>query len=155
MLKKFDYVLARIMEVIMTVSLLLTVTVTFMQVLFRYVLSTPLPWAQEFLMLCFVYSIFSGATVLVYRNEHLTVDLFDNLKEGSDKLLKVLECVVAITVLGVFVYFGMELVNQNFKTGQTLGLLPLQRAYLYMAIPVSATVMIYFYIRRFFSIWSG
>ncbi|MBY8909807.1 TRAP transporter small permease [Salinicoccus roseus] len=155
MLKKFDSILARIMEVIMTVSLLLTVTVTFIQVLFRYVLGMPLPWAQEFLMLCFVYSIFSGAAVLVYKNEHLTVDLFDNLGRGMDKVLKVLESVVAIFVLGVFVYFGMDLVNQNFATGQTLGLLPVQRAYLYMAIPVSAAVMIYFYIRRFFSIWSG
>lgn len=155
MIRKLDYILAKIIEVIMTVSLLLTVTVTFIQVLFRYALSIPLPWAQEFLMLCFVYSIFSGAALLVYRNEHLAVDLFDNLSSKKDKMLKILECIVAIIVLSVFVYFGMELVNQNFASGQTLGLLPVQRAYLYLAIPVSAVFMIYFYIRRFFNIWFG
>lgn len=152
MLKKIDYLLAKIMEVIMTVSLLMTVIITFIQVVSRYVFQISLPWAQELLMICFVYSIFSGAAFLVYKKEHLTVDLLDNISSKKDKLLKVLECAIAITVLCVFIYFGAELVNQNFASGQTLGLIPIQRAYLYLAIPISSAFMIYFYIRRLFNI---
>jgi len=152
MFKKIDYLLAKIIEIITIVSLLITVIVTFVQVLFRYVFQISLPWAQEFLMIFFVYSIFAGAVFLVYKNEHLVVDLFDNLNAKIDKLLKILECIVAIIVLCVFVYFGMELVNQNFVTGQTLGLIPFQRAYLYLAVPVSSAFMVYFYIRRLFNL---
>ncbi|MEK4306761.1 TRAP transporter small permease [Oceanobacillus sp. FSL K6-0251] len=152
MLKKVDYLLAKVMEVIMTVSLLMTVIITFLQVVSRYVFQIPLPWAQELLMVFFVYSIFAGAAFLVYRKEHLVVDLFDNMSAKKDKILKILECIVANIVLCVFIYFGMELVNQNFASGQTLGLIPIQRAYLYLAIPVSSAFMVYFYIRRLFNI---
>ncbi|MFC4660705.1 MULTISPECIES: TRAP transporter small permease [Oceanobacillus] len=152
MLKKIDYLLAKVMEVIMTVSLLMTVIITFLQVVSRYVFQIPLPWAQELLMVFFVYSIFSGAAFLVYQKEHLVVDLFDNMSAKKDKILKILECIIAIIVLSVFIYFGMELVNQNFASGQTLGLIPIQRAYLYLAIPVSSAFMVYFYIRRLFNI---
>lgn len=155
MLNKLDYIISKILEVIMTVSLLLTVAVTFIQVVFRYVLQISLPWAQEFLMVCFVYSIFFGAAMLVYKNEHLVVDLFDNLPSIIDKLLKSLECIIALGVLIVFIYYGMELANQNFASGQTLGLLPFKRAYLYLAVPVSSVFMIYFYLRRLSKTWLG
>ena len=128
---------------------------TFLQVVLRYVFSTSLPWSQEFLMMTFVYSVFAGAAFLVYKNDHLVVDLYDNLSHRKHKILSILDIIVAVTVLVVFVYFGWQLVSQNLRSGQTLTLLPIKRAYLYMAIPVSALFMIYFYLRRFFKLCFG
>lgn|SRR5699024_1898359 len=155
MLNKLDNILSKILEIIMTVSLLLTVIITFLQVIFRYIFNISSPWTQELLMICFIYSIFFGAAILVYRKEHLVVDLFDNLSETKEKLLKTLEFIVAVFFLSVLIYFGMELVKQNLISGQTLGVLPFKQAYLYLAIPVSSVFMIYFYVRRLFKIWLG
>ncbi|HLQ70165.1 MAG TPA: TRAP transporter small permease [Bacillota bacterium] len=155
MLNKFDDIISKILEVIMTVCLSLTVVITFVQVVFRYVLKISLPWSQELLMVFFVYSIFFGAAVLVHKKDHLVVDLFDNLPDIINKLLMTLESFIAIVVLLVFIYYGMGLVNQNLASGQTMGLLPFKRAYLYLVVPVTSVFMIYFYIRRLYKTWVG
>ena len=155
MFEKLDLALSKVLEFIMVVGLVITVIMTFVQVVLRYVFSTSLPWSQEFLMLTFVYSVFAGAAHLAYKNEHLVVDLFDNLSDRTNKIFSLLEIIVTLTVLFVFAYFGWILVQQNLQSGQTLTLLPYKRAYLYMAIPVSAIFMIYFYLRRFFKVCFG
>ena len=139
----------------MILCLSLTVIVTFLQVLFRYFIQISIPWSQEFLMICFVYSVFSGAAVLVSKNEHLVVDLFEKLPKKYDVLFRVIECLVALFVLSILVIYGSILVNQNLVSGQTLGLLPIQRAYLYMAVPLSSLFMIYFYVRRLYKVCFG
>lgn len=155
MLNKIDDIISKILEVIMTACLFLTVLITFIQVVFRYTLKISFPWSQELLMVFFVYSIFFGAAVLVHKKDHLVVDLFDNLSESINKLLTTLESIIAIAVLLVFIYYGMDLVNQNLASGQTLGLLPFKRAYLYLVVPVTSFFMIYFYLRRLYKTWVG
>ena len=155
MINKIDATLSKILETIMVITLLVTVIVTFIQVVFRYFLQISLPWSQEFLMLCFVYSVFSGAAYLVSKNEHLVVDLFDKLPKKLDGFLSILECLIAIFVLAVFVYYGFDLVQLNLDTGQTLSSLPIQRAYLYMAVPIFSIMMIYFYVRRLIKLCFG
>lgn len=155
MFEKVDNTLIKLLEFIMVFTLALTVVFTFIQVILRYFLQVSVPWSQEFLMICFVYSIFSGAAVLVSKNEHLVVDLFENLPKKYDVTFNIIECAVALFVLGIFAYFGTILALQNFSSGQTLGLLPIQRAYLYLAVPVSSAFMIYFYIRRLLKVCFG
>jgi len=155
MINKIDGILSKVLETIMVITLLITIIVTFLHVVFRYFLQISVPWSQEFLMLCFVYSIFAGAAYLVSTHEHLVVDLFDKLNPKIDMLLNILECVIAILVLVVFTYYGYDLVMSNLMTGQTLSSLPIQRAYLYMAVPIFSIFMIYFYIRRLYKICFG
>ncbi|MCK1976969.1 TRAP transporter small permease [Jeotgalicoccus huakuii] len=155
MFEKIDDSITKFLEFIMILCLSLTVIVTFLQVLFRYFIQISIPWSQEFLMICFVYSVFSGAAVLVSKNEHLVVDLFEKLPKKYDVLFRVIECLVALFVLSILVIYGSILVNQNLVSGQTLGLLPIQRAYLYMAVPLSSLFMIYFYVRRLYKVCFG
>lgn len=155
MFEKIDDSITKFLEFIMILCLSLTVIVTFLQVLFRYFIQISIPWSQEFLMICFVYSVFSGAAVLVSKNEHLVVDLFEKLPNKYDVLFRVIECLVALFVLSILVIYGSILVNQNLVSGQTLGLLPIQRAYLYMAVPLSSLFMIYFYVRRLYKVCFG
>lgn len=155
MFEKIDNSITKFLEFIMIFALSLTVIVTFVQVLLRYFIKVSIPWSQEFLMICFVYSVFAGAAVLVSKNEHLVVDLFEKLPKKYDILFKVFECLVALFVLSILVIYGSILVSQNLISGQTLGLLPIQRAYLYMAVPLSSLFMIYFYVRRLYKVCFG
>lgn len=155
MFEKIDNSITKFLEFIMILCLSLTVIITFLQVLFRYFIQISIPWSQEFLMICFVYSVFSGAAVLVSKNEHLVVDLFEKLPKKYDVLFRVVECLVALFVLSILVIYGSMLVSQNLVSGQTLGLLPIQRAYLYMAVPLSSLFMIYFYVRRLYKVCFG
>lgn len=140
--------LGKVLQVLATVSLSLTVIITFLQVLFRYVFKSPISWSQEVLMISFVYSILFGAALAVKNKEHLTVDLFDNLSSIKEKILVVIEFIITGTVILILLYFGWELVRANFESGQIVGILPLKKAYVYLAIPLSALFMLYFHIRK-------
>ena len=140
--------LGKVLQVLATVSLSITVIITFLQVLFRYVFKSPISWSQEVLMISFVYSILFGAALAVKNKEHLTVDLFDNLSSIKEKILVVIEFIVTGTVILILLYFGWELVRANLNSGQIVGILPLKKAYVYLAIPLSALFMLYFHIRK-------
>lgn len=140
--------LGKVLQLLATVSLSLTVIITFVQVLFRYVFKSPISWSQEVLMISFVYSILFGAALAVKNKEHLTVDLFDNLSSIKEKILVVIEFIITGTVILILLYFGWELVRANLESGQIVGILPLKKAYVYLAIPLSALFMLYFHIRK-------
>ena len=147
-MRKLDHVLGKLLQFITTISLSITVLITLLQVLFRYLFKSPLSWSQEVLMISFVYSILFGAALAIKNKEHLTVDLFDNLSAIKEKILVTVEFIITGTVILTLLYFGWELVRANLDSGQIVGILPLKKAYVYLAIPISALFMLYFHIRK-------
>lgn len=45
------------------------------QIFFRYVMGTPLPWTEEFVMIAFIWAVFWAAAFLVPIREHVTFDV--------------------------------------------------------------------------------
>lgn len=155
MFSKIDGIIAKITEFLMVSTLLVAIIFTLIQVVLRYFLHISLPWSQEFIMMCFIYSIFSGAAYLAFNSEHLVVDLFDDLSEKLEKILIIIESIVVIAVSFVFVYFGIDLVIKNFESAQTLATLPIKETWLYLSVPISSSIIIYFYIRKLVKLCRG
>ncbi|WP_188455810.1 TRAP transporter small permease [Virgibacillus oceani] len=150
-LSKVDSLLGKLLEIITTICLSVTVVVTLLQVVFRYVIQQPLSWSQEVLMVSFVYSILFGSALAIKNSEHLTVDLYDNISKSFSVILKTLEFIVVGVMIAALVYYGFILVMDNFESGQILGILPVKKAYVYLALPVSGLFMLYFHIKKVFS----
>ncbi|WP_099159633.1 TRAP transporter small permease [Virgibacillus ndiopensis] len=150
-LSKIDSFLGKLLEIITTICLSAAVVVTLLQVVFRYVIQQPLSWSQEVLMVSFVYSILFGSALAIKNSEHLTVDLYDNLSNTFSIILKTLEFIVVGVMIVTLVYYGFILVMDNFESGQVLGILPVKKAYVYLALPVSGLFMLYFHIKKVFS----
>jgi len=148
--KRLDDLLGRLLEIIITLCLASVVVITFLQVFFRYVLKYPLTWSQEALMISFVYSILFGAALAVKNDEHLKVDLFENIPVIVRKILNVVQYLVMLILIISLLYYGYLLVQSNLESGQIVGMLPIKKAYVYMAIPVSALFMLYYQIKKVF-----
>lgn len=146
--KKIDDYLGRALEIIITICLAAVVIITFLQVCFRYVFKQPLGWSQEVLMVCFVYSVLFGAALAIKNSEHLQVNIFEKMPKMIEKVFKALEFTVVIAVIVCLFYFGFGLVMDNFDSGQVLGMVPIKKAYVYMAIPISALFMLYYQIKK-------
>lgn len=145
---RVDYYLGKCMETLMLVSLFLTVAVTLAQVIFRYVLGSSLAWSQELALIGFVYSVLFGAVVCLKNNDHLQVDLLDNAPLWMQKLSSIMEFTIITIFILVLLYFGFQLFLNNLISGQVVGILPVQKAYVYLALPLSAVFMLYFHIRK-------
>ncbi|MFB5662253.1 TRAP transporter small permease [Alteribacillus sp. HJP-4] len=147
-MQKIDALIIKILELLMFLFLVITVFVTFLQVFYRYVLGQSLAWSQEFVLITFVYAVLLGAVVCLYHKDHLQVDLLDNKPLWLQKMATVLEFVIVGFFIVIFTYYGFQLVNNNLTSGQTVGILPVQTAYVYFAIPISGLFMLYFHIRQ-------
>lgn len=154
LLKKIDFYIEKLLEFIITFCLSITVSLTLLQVFFRFVLKQPLSWSQEVVMISFVYSILFGAALAFKNAEHLTVDIFENAKAHMQKALNILSYLVVLVMIIVFIYFGFMLVSDNLKSGQILGFLPIKKGYVYMALPISSLFMLYYHVKKVFK-WFG
>ncbi|WP_010648080.1 TRAP transporter small permease [Oceanobacillus massiliensis] len=149
-LKKLDAFLGKLLEVIITVCLGAVVVVTFAQVLFRYIFQQSLTWSQEVLMISFVYSVLFGAALAIKNNDHLSVDLFENLPSSIRRIFNVIEFIIVGIVIVVVFYYGCLLVASNLQSGQIVGILPIKMAYVYLAVPISALFMTYYHVKKVF-----
>ncbi|GBG07058.1 putative TRAP transporter small permease protein [Paenibacillus agaridevorans] len=98
-------------------------------------------------MISFVWFVLFGAALAVKHKEHLKIDLVENFPSSIRKLFKMIELIVIFAFLFVFIYYGILLIRDNFQSGQTVGFLPLQVAYVYMAIPISGLCMLYYTVK--------
>lgn len=113
---------------------------TLAQVVFRYVIAAPLPWSEELARYCFIWIVFLGGAVGLSRGIHLGVDLFVNMlpikmKRGLDALTTVLIAGFSATII----YASIPVIEMNMlQRSPSLGL---QMSWIYMAIPVSMSLI--------------
>lgn len=146
-MKKLNAYIEKFLELLIVTSLTITVTVTFLQVLFRYVIKISADWTQDIIMISFIYSVFFGAALAVKNKEHLTVDLLDKAPQKVKNITRTLEVVVVGTMIIIFIIYGFILVKNNFQSGQIIGSLPINIAYIFISLPISGLFMLYFHIR--------
>jgi TRAP-type C4-dicarboxylate transport system permease small subunit len=58
------------------VVILLAIAINFANIIGRYVLLAPLPWAEEVLVFLVIWGVCLGASAVTYDNRHLDMDLF-------------------------------------------------------------------------------
>ena len=138
--KKFWQVLDFLPEVVLGITVLVTTITIFSQVVFRYVFSRPIYWADEFAVLVFAWMIFTGTVVATKYNEHLSVDTFIRM------LPKRLQTVLTIaTNTAIFMVIVLLFIEGVALTQKTVGLnypaMEISRGFLYISIPVTAPLM--------------
>ncbi|PSL48597.1 TRAP-type C4-dicarboxylate transport system permease small subunit [Salsuginibacillus halophilus] len=145
---KVDQWIERFSALLMFVSLIVTVGVTLLQVIYRYVLNTSLVWGQEAVLITFVYTVLFGAVICVKHYDHLQVDLLENAPGWVQRFSRLLENIVTTAFIVVLLFYGGILFLDNLASGTTVATLPVEQAYVYLAIPLSAVLMLYFQVRR-------
>ncbi len=139
-LKKFLRFLDFLPEVVLGLTVLVTTVTIFAQVVFRYVFSRPIYWADEFAVLVFAWMIFTGTVVATKYNEHLSVDTF--IRMLPKRLQMVLTIATNVAILMVIVLLFIEGIT---LTQETIGLkypaMEISRGFLYISIPVTAPLM--------------
>ena len=120
-------------------TLVLTIMV-FLQVLYRYVLHSPLAWSEEFAMFLFQWCIFIGAALAIRHGYHFHVDLVTSRLSGKWKsALQMLSSAIIFVVAYTMVHMGINMVLSNEYIYPTL---QIRVSYAYLAFPVSGVLII-------------
>ena len=118
------------------------IAITFIQVIFRYILNSALPWAGEIAIFFFIWIIFLGATISLIKGLHIGVDIFTNLlNKKYQRFFLILTNLLIILFCTFIIYGSIPLIIDNFT--QLSPALEIRLTYIYICIPISMLAMIY------------
>lgn len=140
-----------------TIIFMITIVVlVIFQIISRYILSIPTPWAHEIIMFSFVWWVFFAATIGLRKKRHLGVDSLTNLiNQKSLKVGKALVIFREMTIMAFLLFIfclGVRatLDHMGLKTailGVPLGLM------IYIVFPIFSILMIFFTIESVLNIF--
>ena len=123
------------------------VLITLAGVWWRYVLNAPLAWPEQVSRILFVWMTFVGAAVLYRDRLHVAIDMFvmklpPRLQIGAMWLVELWLLLFNVVLL----IYGLKLSVDTLD--QTFGALDISPATFYFAAPVSAGMMILYFLER-------
>lgn len=119
----------------------LLVTVVFLQVIFRFILNSPLAWTEELARYSLIWLTFLGAAYAMSSKAHIGMEFFVNLFSVSiRKALYIAATFASLLFFLLMVVEGYDLAMQGMS--QTSPVLRIPMGMIYMIIPLSGAILI-------------
>lgn len=137
-----DKILAWIVIVLMGAAVLNVVW----QVITRWVLQDPSSYTEELARYLLIWIGLLGAAYAAGQNLHLAIDILPMKLAGAarHRLEIVIQVIVFLFALGVMVIGGLRLATLTLRFGQISAALGLPLGYVYMAIPLSGALIMFY-----------
>lgn len=145
--KTVDNAIKRLIKVSIILLLILMVVCVTLQIVFRYFLAKPLAWSEELARYAFVWISFLAASLALDYNMHFGIDFF--VGKFSDRVRTIIETAMFLLIIifsAVLLFKGMEVVA--FARMSRSSGLQLRMDYVFLAIPVSSLLYIYFSVKK-------
>ncbi len=139
---RIDKILANFLVVIMAVMVLNVLW----QVASRFLLGTPSSFTDELARYLMIWVGILGAAYVSGKNMHVAIDVLPSrLSEGTQKKLKlVVRLLIILFCLTAMVIGGSRLVYITYVLDQNSAALQVPLAVVYMVIPISGLLIIYY-----------
>lgn len=125
------------------VSISAATLVLFINIVLRYFFNSNTTWAYEFIRYAMIWITFVGASVCFGKGLHVGIDFFlEYLSERFRRMVVIFVYLVSLLLMGFLIAYGWELVMFSLKTGQITPSLQIKMYWVYLAIPVGATLSV-------------
>ncbi len=132
--------LVRLTETLAAILIAFIVCCNAAQIFCRYVLLTPLSWTDEAMRYAMVWVAFLAGSALVFRQEHMALNIVDMLKvRWAVWLLRAFVLIMILSFAVLLVMYGWPLAMRNAKQLSPSAQLPL--VYAYIAVPIGGALM--------------
>lgn len=109
----------------------------------RYLLGTGITWAEELSRLLFVWTVFLGAYIALCRKGHMAIVMVvDRIPAPVRRVVAVIGWVLVLAFICAIAFTGFRLAFATWGFGRTTPILRISAAWGYLAVPVSAVLMI-------------
>lgn len=144
-LKALDVLESTAMVVFMTVATVMT----FVQVIFRYVLNNSIFWAEEVVLYSIICMSFVGASMGVRKHAHISVDILNTIASPRiNRWLIAIACVLGAIFGGILLFYGWQLFTATLQRGQLSPALRIPVAWAYAPIPIAGVLLIIRYVTQ-------
>ena len=140
--EKVDAVLFQLLRHVCAVILGALVAVVFFIFFGRYVMHHSPMWGEPFSLLCLVWLSLLGSVLVVRKNEHLAVTMFDE-KLGKTGVF-ITDILSAVCVVGFSIFlivYGIKLAQQG--ASNNMAGINVPYSFMYSALPVTGVLNIF------------
>lgn len=145
-MQKLTTIISKILGVILTILMAIMVLDVTWQVFTRFILRNPSSFTEELAGFLLIWIGLLGASYAFFTKAHLGIDVLTYKLTGFKK--QIVEILINLIVLAfaffVMVIGGMRLVNLTFTLNQISPALGIEMGYVYLVIPISGILVIYF-----------
>jgi TRAP-type C4-dicarboxylate transport system permease small subunit len=145
-MKTFRHILDRTLERTLVVLMLVMVLNVLWQVFTRFILGAPATFTEELARYVLIWVGMLGAAYVAGKKMHLSIDFVTGKMTGKLKYWTEIFIQACIFLFGLFgmVIGGVYLVYLTLYLEQTSAALQLPLGYVYIVIPVSGLLIMYF-----------
>ena len=146
-MKKAMFWTGTVIEHVIMILLIVLVSLTFVQVIFRYVLGSPLVWSEEVIRYSLIWIVLLGAGLGLKDDAHIGVEYFLELLPEKAREGFLFLNILLISAVAVFlaVVGGRFALNARGSTSPAMGI---PNILIFCAIPVSAVTWLIFLIGK-------
>jgi len=145
-MKKFQHRLNRMLELSLVILMSVLVVDVLWQVFSRYLLSSPSSFTDELAGFLLIWVGVLGAAYVAGRKEHLAIDILvqKSTPARQRKLKFTIHSLIFLFALSVMLIGGAVLVYTRFVLEVKSAALQLPLGYVYVVLPVSGLIIMYY-----------
>jgi len=147
-LKKLHFIedkLDRFASVIAVLTFAAMSVIVCMQVISRFFFSHSFQWAEEMGRYLFIWSTMLASACAVHSHLNIGVDiLVNNIKGKAQFIVKLMAQIFMILAVYILTVYGAEQTMDVYNAGQTATSFPVSAAVLYLSVPVSGVLMLFY-----------
>jgi TRAP-type C4-dicarboxylate transport system permease small subunit len=111
------------------------------QVVSRYVLTSPLAWTEELATVLFAWLAFIGASLALKKNEHFAIDVLVKLLPApTQKAALAVRHFAVLLFCMLLIFYGIKLVLMNWHV--LTPMLEVSRGWAYLSLPFGGLLML-------------
>jgi len=139
-LRKIDSMLARVEQVLLSGLMGFLVVIVLTQVCLRYLFSSSLLWSEEGARFAFVWCVFLGTSVGVYRGSHIAVEFFaEKLGKRAGGHGNIRKAVLLCSAVYFAFFFALGVAFSRTNWIAKSAVLGLPMGLVYLVLPLAST----------------
>ncbi|MDR0525728.1 MAG: TRAP transporter small permease [Spirochaetaceae bacterium] len=142
MKKIFRFLDDHLEEIFISLMMGYFVTVTILQIVFRFVLKMPASWTEETAKYAFIWMTFIGSSLGAKIQSHIRVDMLETSVSGIFKLaLNLFSQIVFLLFAVIMTKIGVDMCVSLISRPQLSPALKIPMQYVYAALPIGMGLM--------------
>jgi TRAP-type C4-dicarboxylate transport system permease small subunit len=145
-MKSITHFIDKILERILILLFGLMVSVVTWQVFTRFLLNSPSSFTEELSTYLLIWISLLGAVYALRKQAHLGIDIITSRLSGRGKEIStyIIHFFIILFSLFVFMWGGIRLVWVTLQLNQISASLQIKIGYIYVILPISGLLMIYY-----------
>ena len=137
----------RLLDVLLGISVAALIVPVTIQIIARYTALIPAwIWTEEMARFLFIWMVMLGAMIGVREGTHFEVDVWPQLSDRGNALLRIVAYVFILVFACVFVWYGIRFVQFGWDQSSELAELPM--VYIFVAWPLAGLTWLLFLFER-------